>query len=63
MKIKISLDGKEVEAEVTENMGYQGGKLTKAVEYEGKNTLYRNRKILENLGETFKKIGLWRAKL
>lgn len=36
MKIKILLDGKEVEAKVTENMGYQGDRLTKAVEYEGK---------------------------
>ena len=62
MTIKILLDGKEVEAKVTENMGYQGGRLTKAVEYKGEEH------IVQKYGDTWKpreaseKIGLWRAK-
>lgn len=34
--MKVVINGKEVEAKVTENMGYQGGRPTKAVEYKGK---------------------------
>lgn len=62
MIIKILLDGKEVEARVTENMGYQGGRLTKAVEYEGEEH------IVQKYGDTWKpreiseKFGLWRVK-
>lgn len=34
--MKIIFDGKSVEAKTTENLGYQGGYQTKAVEYQGK---------------------------
>ena len=62
MKIKISLDGKEVEAKVTENMGYQGGRLTKAVEYEGKEHIVQKYGDIWKPRETSEKIGLWRVK-
>lgn len=34
--MKCFIDGVEVEAKVTENMGYQGGYYVKVIEYNGK---------------------------
>jgi hypothetical protein len=34
--MKCFINGVEVEAKVTENMGFQGGHYVKAIEYKGK---------------------------
>lgn len=45
MKIECLLDGKEVECKVTENLGFQGDRFTKAVEYNGEE------RIVQKYGE------------
>lgn len=46
--MKCIIDGKEVNAKVTENLGFQGGAYRKAVEFEGRE------RIVTNIGGTWK---------
>jgi hypothetical protein len=55
--MKCYIDGKEVNAKVTENLGFQGGNYAKAVEYQGeehivvkKGDKWMNRTVAERLG-------------
>jgi hypothetical protein len=41
--MKCIINGKEVNAKVTENLGFQGGYNAKAVEYEGKEYIVVNK--------------------
>lgn len=49
LSVKCIIDGIEVNAKITENLGYQGGAYRKAVEYQGQE------RIVTNIG------GIWQT--